>query len=291
MTWRPASLSEFFGQPRLLARLDVLIEAALAAGTPLPHLLLTGPPGSGRSSLVYALAERMNDVVHAMPMPVDLKELESLLRSEVGGIFLFTEFHEASRTAQARILTLLRMEHPWFTIVASTTEAQKVAAPLRSQFLAPAWEPYSPEDMLRIVSGLADRAGLVLDPATLDGISRAAAGTPRNGLRLIQAAQALALATYGVAPSLDDVLAQAGFALDGLTEDHLRYLDALDLLGRQASLPLLSLTLRLHPTVLSMEIEPLLRQVGYITHEGGARVLSPGGFQRLRIYRHGEEAA
>lgn len=290
MTWRPTCLEEFYGQPRLLARMEVLIEAALASVKPLPHLLLTGPPGSGKASLVDALAERMCDEVHTLPMPVDAKELERLVSGRTG-IFFFTEFHEASRAMQARILTLLRIDNPWFTIIGSTTEAQKVATPLRNQFLVPTWEPYTPEDMTRIVAGLATKAGLDLDATTLDGLSRAAAGTPRNALRLVQAAQALAVAAYGVQAPLEDVLVQAGFSLDGMTDDHLRYLEALDLMGGQASLPLLSLTLRLHQTVLAMEIEPLLRRVGFITHEGPTRALTPGGFRRLVAHRHGEEAA
>jgi Holliday junction DNA helicase RuvB len=290
VTWRPTCLEEFYGQPLLLARLGVLIDAALASVKPLPHLLLTGPPGSGKASLVSALAERTCEEVNTLPMPVDAKELERLVAGRTG-IYFFTEFHEASRATQARILTLLRIDNPWFTIIASTTEAQKIATPLRNQFVIPTWEPYTPEDMARIVAGLATKAGLALDATTLDGLSRAAAGTPGNALRLVQAAQALAIAAYGVQASLEDVLMQAGFSPDGLTDDHLRYLDALDLMGGQASLPLLSLTLRLHQTVLAMEIEPLLRRVGFITHEGPSRTLTPSGFQRLRIYRHGEEAA
>lgn len=299
--WRPTCLAEFFGQERLRGRLTVEVDAAMASKPQraLPPLLFTGPPGSGKKSLALVLADWLGDPLHIVTMPIDVRELAALVRT-CSGVLLLDGLHDAPRAVMAKLLTLLEFGYvttaagevvranPLLTVIGASTEAQRIPAPLHAKFITPAWEPYSPDDMAQIVASMATKAGLDLPPATVEGLARAAAGSPGHARRLVQAAEALATALYGLAPTLEEVLDQAGVSTDGLTDAHFDYMEALDLLGGEAALPLLALTLRLHPSVV-MELERVL--VGqHIIDMGRGRRLTPSGFQRLRTHRHQEAA-
>lgn len=300
-TWRPTCLAEFFGQERLRGRLTVLVDAAMASSPPrpLPPLLFTGPPGSGKKSLAQVLADSMTDPLHIVTMPIDVRELIALVRT-CQGVLLLDGLHDAPRGVQAKLLTLLEFGYvtastgervyasSLLTVIGASTEAQKIPAPLHAKFIVPAWEPYSPDDMAQIVASMATKAGLDLPPATVEGLARAAAGSPGYARRLVQSAEALTAALYGLAPTLEEVLAQAGVSGEGLTDAHFAYMEALDLLGGEAALNLLALTLRLHPSVV-MELERVLR-AQRIIDLGRGRRLTPSGFGRLREHRHQEAA-
>lgn len=300
-TLRPSHRGEFFGQRRLMARLEHLVHAALLAEPQgaLPHLLLTGPAGTGKTALVDLISQWLGgEAVHSLTMPVDAKHLERLVREETG-IFFFDQMQETPKLIQARLMSLLehgylpgadgrRITNPWFTVIGATTEPQRIAAPLYRHFIVPAWEPYTSDDMTLIVKSMATKAGLALSPATLDGITHAAAGTPAYARQLVEAALVLVTADDGVEPALADVLTQAGFSTDGLTDLHLQYLEVLDLLGGGASPGLLAKALRLHPSVM-MDLEHLLGRRGFIDFAGG-RKLTPTGFHRLRDHRQAAAA-
>lgn len=295
-TLRPTCLAEYVGQARLKARLQIMVEAALLGHRPLPHLLLTGPPGTGKTSLAYVLGDMVNDPVHKLTMPADIKELERLVAEEEGIVFL-DEIQEAPRIIQARLLSLLEFgELPTsrgvikaghLTVIGATTDPGKIKPALYERFIVPSFEPYSPEDMAAIVRGMAAKAGIELAEQTCYDLGRAANGAPRYALRLVEAAQQLTDSLFGVEPDVEAILDQAGFTADGLTDAHLDYMDALAMLDG-AGLPLLGRHLRLDQGV-CMDLERLLIRHGLIEYSGQGRRLTPIG--KRRVWEHREAKA
>lgn len=287
---RPASLDEFCGQPKLRERLKVKIEAAKLEMRPLEHILLDAPPGSGKTSLAYLIAQEMEDEIESFIMPVPDRTLTGTVQSFSGVLFL-DEIHRASNSQQEVLLPLLesgymerngqRIENDWLTVVCATTEPKDVIPPLHDRFgFVPMFEPYSPEDLAQIVKGMAQKAGLDLGAETVMALGHAAGGVPRHALRLIHAARDL-WAIKGTEPDVDEILDLSGCFKDGLTEQHVAYLTALDGLGGTAGVNLLASALRMHPRVCE-NLEQRLREKKLIVYTPKGRTLTAHGMRRIR---------
>lgn len=282
---RPADFNEFVGQEALRNMLHVRIEAAREDGRPLDHILLAAPPGFGKTSLASVIASAMNDAFTAIKMPVSVQALERTLRDFEPGILFIDEAHSASKAVQESLLTVLEDGYyatktgrefplPWITVIAATTEPEKVIPPLYDRFpIRPTIDPYSDEEMSRILAGMADKIGLQLPDELAAGIAKAAAGTPRNARQLVFAARDLTLANAGTSPTIAEVLDFCQLDPDGLSVQHHSYLHTLDALGGNAGLSTLSALLRLHPTFVR-NMERLLLERGLIELHATGRELS-----------------
>jgi Holliday junction resolvasome RuvABC ATP-dependent DNA helicase subunit len=168
----------------------------------------------------------------------------------------------------------------WLTVVGATTEREKIIPPLLDRFLIkPRFQSYSTAEMGRIVLGMAAKAEIEMSRRTAEVLGMAAGGTPRNARQLVLGARDLAH-TLGRLPRPAEVLKLCGVSPDGLTDDHLAYLEALDMLGGLAGLKLLSTTLRVHPST-CMELERLLIERSFLKYGERGRELTPDGFRRL----------
>jgi Holliday junction resolvasome RuvABC ATP-dependent DNA helicase subunit len=272
----PAGLDEFYGQLPLLERLAVLVEAA-DAGLTLPHMLFAGPTGTGRTALAHVLATWVGAPLYVV---TDTKQLVATQ----GAILFIPDLHDAPRALRSKLLGMLRLDDPGFTVIATASEAHKIDGLLFGRFLVPAWTPYTPADMAAITESMAAKSGTILSDATLAGMARAAAGTPGAARTLVVAAQALTLADHGDQPTLEAILSQAGFAADGLTDAHLAYLDALRALGGNASSATVALVLARHPEVCRALATPLLVD-GFIDRAGAGWQLTRLGYERLASTR------
>jgi Holliday junction DNA helicase RuvB len=283
---RPTTWDDYVGQESHKAHLDIRIEAALEDVRPLDHILLTGTPGTGKTSLAAIIAGRLGDAFKPLVMPVKPHVFASELRQFDGGVLFLDEVHRLPKGQQEDLLTLLedgylqkstgqRVYCSWLTVIAATTEPQLVTPALYQRFSIPLkLDPYTPNEMQRIVLGMAARAGNVeIDADLAMQIGQASGGTPRVAGILVKAARDL---EKRGPLTIEGILSLCRMDPTGLTQSHLDYLKALRDLGGTAGLSVLTTMLRLHETVVR-DLERLLIDRGLILYgERGRELTNPG---------------
>ncbi len=208
VTLRPSRFADFVGQPRVLDRLELAVEAAKQRGDVLDHVLLSGPPGLGKTTLAYILAEEMGVNVRVTSGPVIDKagDLAGLLTSlERGDVLFIDEIHRMQKTVEEYLYSAMedfvldimidqgpnarsvRLDLPHFTLVGATTRRGLISAPLRSRFgLNNRLDYYGAEDMMSIVKRSSRILNVDIDDSGADEIAGRARGTPRIANNLLR---------------------------------------------------------------------------------------------------------
>ncbi len=205
---RPRKLDEFVGQEALKERLSILIEAASARGESVDHLLFSGPPGLGKTSLAAIVANEMGASFRstsgpALERPGDLAAVITNL--EHGDVLFIDEIHRLPRQVEEIMYPAMedgqldivvgkgpaarsiKIDLPAFTLVGATTRVGRVAPPLRDRFgYVARLDYYGADDLAAIVA----RSALLLDTTTsrdgCEAIARRSRGTPRIANRLLR---------------------------------------------------------------------------------------------------------
>ncbi|HUG74386.1 MAG TPA: Holliday junction branch migration DNA helicase RuvB, partial [Acidimicrobiia bacterium] len=203
---RPTSLSEFVGQADLKERLSILIEAARGRGDPLDHIVFSGPPGLGKTTLAAIIAAEMRTRLRVTSGPAleragDLAAILSNL--EAGDVMFIDEIHRLPRVVEEILYTAMedfqldivvgkgagaasiRLDLPPFTLVGATTRVGRMSAPLRDRFGYVARIDYYPDGELEEI---VRRSATLLDVGVAGEAARVIAsrsrGTPRVANRL-----------------------------------------------------------------------------------------------------------
>lgn len=293
-TLRPANLSEYIGQRSLIGRLTVHIDAALKEERPLGHVLLVGRPGFGKTALASLIAGLLKEDLEVATMPLSEGALTQIVRRHQGVLFL-DEIHRASKKQMEMLLTLLEFGYVqnnrgakthnfWLTVIGATTEPQKLLPTVVQRFpiKAPKFADYTQEELEQIVSGMALKADVPLDAETCRVLGQAAGGAPRCARDFVLAAHDMWVDNDRAedrVPSAQEILDFCSVGEDGLNDAHIAYLKALDLLGGQAGLRIISTTVQMHESA-CMELERLLLQKRYMSYGDRGREITSAGYRR-----------
>ena len=205
---RPKDLQEFIGQERVRQQIDVLLTAAKHRGTSADHILLSGPPGLGKTTLALILAAEMQVPIRITSGPAitHAGDLASILSSLVEGEILFIdEIHRLPRPAEELLYlamedfrvdvvvgkgpgaTAIPLELPRFTLVGATTRSGLLPSPLRDRFgFTAQLDFYAESELAQVIARSAALLGLAIEAKAIEQIASRSRGTPRIANRLLR---------------------------------------------------------------------------------------------------------
>jgi holliday junction DNA helicase RuvB len=307
---RPKRLDEFIGQARVREQLSLVLQSALRRGRPPDHVLMSGLPGLGKTTLAMIIASELGMPLRISSGPAieragDLAAVLSTLSE--GEVLFLDEIHRMARPAEEMLYvamedfrvdvvvgkgpgaTAIPLDIAPFTLVGATTRAGLLPAPLRDRFgFVAHMDFYEPRDLERIVHRSAGLLDVRIDEAGAAEIARRARGTPRIANRLLRRVRDYAeVRADGVIT--EDVAARA-LTLYEVDADGLDRLDrgVLDALlrkfgGGPVGLSTLAVAVGEEPETVEVVAEPFLVRKGLIARTPRGRVATPAAWRQLGL--------
>lgn len=307
---RPRTLDEFVGQPELKEHLAIVLEAAKERKEPVGHLLLSGPPGLGKTSLAHVIANEMGADIRPTSGPALERagDLAAILTNlERSSVLFVDEIHRLPRTVEEVLYPAMedfqldlvigkgpsaqtiRLDVPPFTLVGATTRAGLITGPLRSRFeLSEKLEYYPPEDLQRIITRSASILGVSLDEEGAIEIARRSRGTPRIANRLLRRVRDYAQVRGDGA--IDGTASRDALAVFRVDEKGLDKVDGAILSalisrfgGGPVGLSTLAVAVGEEPDTIEDVYEPYLMQLGFLRRTPRGRVATRAAFDHIGV--------
>ena len=314
-TLRPRRLGDFVGQEEVKNRLRISIEAARTQGRPLDHVLLSGPPGLGKTTLAGIIASEMGVDLRitsgpALERPGDLAAIISNL--EHASVFFIDEIHRLPRTVEEVLYAAMedfqldivlgkgpsaqsiRLDLPRFTLVGATTRKGKVTAPLRDRFgIEDRLDYYTDPELSEILRRSARILEVKIEDEAAELIAGRSRGTPRIANRLLARVRDFAVARAD--GHVDLPTAEAAlktYEVDELGLDKLdrAILEAVVVKfgGGPVGLSTLAIAVGEDPETVEDAYEPFLLQIGLLQRTPRGRTATDMAYRHLGLTRSGQ---
>jgi holliday junction DNA helicase RuvB len=299
LSLRPTRLAEYIGQRRATNNLRIYIKAALRRNEALDHVLLSGPPGLGKTTLANIISNEMKAELRSTAGPVIEKagDLAALLTNlQEGDVLFIDEIHRLNPAieevlypamedyqldlmiGQGTAARSIKLELPKFTLIGATTRAGLITAPLRGRFgIVFHLDFYNHDDLEVIVKRSADILGVEIDEGGAREIARRARGTPRIVNRLLRRVRDYAEVDYDGRITQDvasDALNRMEVDTYGLDEvDRKLLMTIIEKFGG-GPVGLGTISASIHEEKDSIEeiIEPYLIQIGFLNRTPRGRM-------------------
>ncbi len=310
LTLRPSLFAEFTGQARVKERLEIAVQAARQRGEPLDHILLSGPPGLGKTTLAHIIAKAMGANLKSTSGPTVEKagDLAGLLTNlEEGDVLFIDEIHRLQKTIEEYLYPAMedfkldiiidqgpnarsvRLNLPRFTLIGATTRSGLLTAPLLTRFaVRERLDYYEAADLQRIVLRSAKLLGVAIDEAGAFEIARRSRGTPRIANNLLRRVRDYAQVRGN--GRVDAALADRALALleidqDGLDDMDKRILEAVLVKfgGGPVGLGSLAVAVGEEPDTLEEVYEPYLIMEGYLKRTPQGRMATELSYRKLGL--------
>ena len=311
---RPRRLDEFVGQERIKEQLALLIDGARARGETTDHLLFSGPPGLGKTTLAGIVANELDVGFQptsgpALDRPGDLAAI--LTNLEHGDVLFVDEIHRMPRAVEEVLYPALedfkldvvlgkgpsarsiRLDLPRFTLVGATTRPGRITLPLRERFgFSPRLDYYSEADLASIVRRSAGILAVEVDGRGAGEIARRSRGTPRVANRLLRRVRDFAQVRHDGEVTQD--VARAGLELFEVDEQGLDKLDLAILSmvvekfgGGPVGLSTIAAAVGEETDTVEDVVEPYLLQLGLLQRTPRGRVATERAYRHLGVAREG----
>lgn len=307
---RPKYLSDYLGQSKVKEALSILIEAAQARHDTADHILFSGPPGLGKTTLATVVANELGAKIRTTSGPAIERtgDLAAILTNlEEGDVLFIDEIHRLNRMVEEVLYPALedfsldivvgkgpaarsiRLDIPKFTLIGATTRTGLLTGPLRDRFgISFRLEYYSPNDLADIVKRSASILGISIDEEGALEIARRSRGTPRLANRMLKRVRDWAQ-VRGDGNITEDVAAKAlsFFEVDSLGLDNMdnRILEMLCVRfsGKPVGLTTLASALSEETDTLEDVYEPYLMQQGLLIRTPKGRQATTRAWEHLGL--------
>ena len=314
LSLRPQYLREYIGQSDVKDNIDIFIKAAKMRNEPLDHTLLYGPPGLGKTTLAFIIANELGSDIKTASGPAIEKtgDLAAILSTiEPGDVLFIDEIHRMPRVVEEVLYSAMedftldiiigndgssrsiKIDLPPFTLVGATTRVGDLSSPLRDRFgIISKLDYYSIEDLCNIIKRTADVFEVEIQEDAALELAKRSRGTPRIANRLLKRVRDFALVKASGNIDIDitkDSLIKLKVDSSGLDDTDHNLLKSIiyKFNGGPVGIDALAASIGEEATTIEDVYEPYLLQNGYIKRTNRGRIVTEKTYEHLGISHQG----